>query len=146
MSDNTYLTGGNKSFYVHFAFEHEGLDCAIHDLQSSLRGPKKGLTTPQLASRLTQLRDLMTRHFREEEEGCFDEICAQHPHMCPATRQMEATHRKLMKQIDLLAQHLPAGKVTEDWKNQFEDFANAMQEHEDEEKAFVRRGLQLGEE
>ncbi|GAA4431866.1 hemerythrin domain-containing protein [Bremerella cremea] len=146
MSDNTYLTGGNKSFYLHFAFEHEGLDCAIHDLQRSLRGPTKGLTTPQLSLRLVQLHELMTKHFREEEEGCFDEICAQHPHMCPATRKMETTHRNLMQQIDSLIDTLEADKISENWKEQFDKFVTAMKEHEEEEKAFVRRGLELSEE
>lgn len=147
MTDNSYLTGGNRPFYLHFAFEHEGLDCAVHDLQDSLHNTEKPVTAEQVDQRLVQLRDLMTKHFHEEEEGCFDEICAQHPHMCRATRKMEGVHRKLMEQLDQLSTELHRRKsVTKSWKNDFDAFADAMKRHEDQEKDFVRRGLDLGDE
>lgn len=145
MSDS-YLTGGNKSFYIHFTFEHEGLDCAVHDLQSALRDSELELTAGQLKQRLTQLRHLMTKHFEEEEEGCFDEICAQHPHLCADTRGMEGTHRQLLKAFDKLVKTLDTNQVSENWKKQFDKFAADMKAHEEEEQAFVRRGLQIGDE
>ncbi len=143
MTSNSYLTGGNRPFYLHFEFEHEGLDNAVHDLQRRLEDVDRPVPKDQLSKRLTQLRDLLTKHFREEEEGCFDEICAQHPHMCPATRQMEHAHRLLLSQLDKLARDLKAGSVTEDWLEGFTAFAHEMNKHKEEEQAFVRRGLQL---
>lgn len=146
MTSDSYLTGGNRPFYLHFTFEHEGLDCAVHDLQRSLQDPKKPIAKTQLSKRLSQLRDLMTKHFHEEEEGCFDEICAQHPHMCPATRQMELSHRLLLTQLDKLVRDLEANSVTEDWQDDFDAFADEMNKHHKEERAFVRRGLHLADE
>ncbi|QDU78067.1 hypothetical protein Pan97_51470 [Bremerella volcania] len=146
MTSDSYLTGGNRPFYLHFEFEHEGLDCAVHDLQRCLHDTKKSIAKAQLSRRLTQLRDLMTKHFHEEEEGCFDEICAQHPHMCPATRQMELSHKLLLSQLDGLARDLEVHSVTEDWKEEFDAFAVEMNKHKEEEQAFVRRGLDLPEE
>ncbi|WDI44697.1 hemerythrin domain-containing protein [Bremerella sp. P1] len=146
MTSDSYLTGGNRPFYVHFTFEHEGLECAVHDLQRCLRDPKKKIVKEQLSMRLTQLRDLMTKHFHEEEEGCFDEICAQHPHMCPATHKMEMTHRLLLSQLDNLVRDLEAELVSEDWKDSFDAFADEMEKHKEEEQAFVRRGLLQAEE
>jgi len=146
MTSDSYLTGGNRPFYLHFTFEHEGLDCAVHDLQRSLKDPKKPVAKTHLSSRLMQLRDLMTRHFHEEEEGCFDEICAQHPYMSSATRQMELSHRLLLSQLDQLARDLETHTVSKDWKARFDAFAEEMNKHHEEEQAFVRRGLQLPEE
>jgi len=146
MTSDSYLTGGNRPFYLHFKFEHEGLDCAVHDLQRCLRDPRKPIAKAQLQARLTQLRDLLTRHFHEEEEGCFDEICAQHPHMCGATRRMEHSHRLLLNQLDKLARDLEAHRLTEEWKEKFDTFANEMTKHKKEEQAFVRRGLYLNDE
>ena len=143
MTSNSYLTGGNRPFYLHFEFEHEGLDNAVHDIQRRLEDVDRPVPKDQLSKRLVQLRDLLNKHFREEEEGCFDEICAQHPHMCPATRQMEQAHRLLLSQLDKLAGDLEAGSVTEDWLEGFTAFANEMNKHKKEEQAFVRRGLQL---
>ncbi|MHC2069125.1 hemerythrin domain-containing protein [Bremerella sp. T1] len=146
MTDNSYLTGGNRPFYLHFTFEHEGLACAIHDLQRSLQDTSKSITTTELSRRLSQLRQLMTKHFQEEEGGCFDEICAQHPHMCSATRQMETAHRMLLAYIDRLTRELDGSGVTAQWKVHFHDFAAEMKKHEQEELAFVRRGLHLMDE
>lgn len=143
MTSDSYLTGGNRPFYLHYEFEHEGLDCAVHDLQRCLQDPKKPIAKDQLTRRLSQLRSLMTKHFREEEEGCFDEICAQHPHMCPATRQMEQTHQMLLSQLDALVRELEAHLVTKDWVEGFDAFADEMNKHKEEEQAFVRRGLYL---
>ncbi|MEW4563642.1 hemerythrin domain-containing protein [Bremerella sp. JC770] len=143
MTSDSYLTGGNRPFYLHFTFEHEGLDCAVHDLQRSLKDPKKPVAKAHLSSRLTQLRDLMIRHFHEEEEGCFDEICAQHPHMCTATRQMELSHRLLLSQLDQLARDLETHTVSKAWKARFDAFAEEINKHHKEEQAFVRQGLQL---
>ncbi|MBA2114781.1 hemerythrin domain-containing protein [Bremerella alba] len=146
MSSDSYLTGGNQPFYLHFTFEHEGLDCATHDLQRSLRDSQKPISKAELSKRLTQFRDLMAKHFHEEEEGCFDEICAQHPHMCPATRQMELSHRLLLTQLDKLSRDLESHSLTDEWKDQFDAFAADLNKHKKEELAFVRRGLQLAEE
>ncbi|MFN3149366.1 hemerythrin domain-containing protein [Bremerella sp.] len=145
MTSDSYLTGGNRPFYLHYEFEHEGLDCAVHDLQRCLRDPKKLVAKSQLLMRLTQLRSLMAKHFHDEEEGCFDEICAQHPHMCPATRQMERTHQLLLARLDTLARKLETHSVTEDWKDGFDAFADEMNKHKEEEQAFVRRGLYLSD-
>lgn len=146
MTSDSYLTGGNRPFYLHFTFEHEGLDCAVHDLQRCLRDPNKTIVKSQLSMRLSQLRDLMMKHFHEEEEGCFDEICAQHPHMCPATRQMERAHRLLLSQLDALVRDLDHTSVTEEWIEGFDAFADEMNKHKEIEQAFVRRGLQLSDE
>lgn len=144
MSDS-FLNEGSRPFYAHFTCEHEAMDGAIHDLQNDLNDANKHLPTPQIARRLIQLREMMSRHFLEEEEGCFDEICARQPHMCPETKQLEQTHKMLLEVLDELIADVDEAYSGTAWRTRFNRFEHTVMSHEKDERTLVRRGLMLPE-
>ncbi len=144
MSDS-YLNEGSRPFYDHFTCEHEAVDSAIHNLQRDLNDSSKKLPTPQIARRLIQLREMMSRHFLEEEEGCFDEICARQPHMCAETKQLEQAHRMLLEVLDELILDVDEANTGTAWRTRFNRFEHTVMAHEKDERTLVRRGLMLSE-
>lgn len=146
MNGNNYLNEGTRPFYVHFKEEHEAVDDAIHDVQSALNDPAQPLTSQQIGQRLIQLRAKMSEHFREEEEGCFDEICARQPHMSTEAIELEKHHRMLLSMLDELILDVDESHSSDHWRNRFNRFERDVMSHEEEERALVRRGLMLPEE
>lgn len=144
MSDS-YLNEGSRPFYSHFTCEHEAVDSAIHELQNDLNDRDNPLPTSQIARRLIQLRELMSRHFLEEEEGCFDEICARQPHMCTETKQLEQAHRMLLEVLDELILDVDNANVGTAWQTRFDRFEKTVMSHEKDERTLVRRGLMISE-
>lgn len=143
---HSFLNEGSRPFYTHFTCEHEAIDGAIHELQRDLNDANKKLPTSQIAGRLIQLREMMSRHFLEEEEGCFDEICARQPHMCTETKQLEQTHKMLLEIVDELISDVDEANSGSVWLTRFNRFEHTMMAHEKEERTLVRRGLMLPEE
>lgn len=145
MNGNSYINEGTRPFYVHFTMEHEAVDCAIHDLQRALNDPAKHLTAQQMGQRLIQLRAKMSEHFREEEEGCFDEICSRQPHLCSETNELEKKHRMLLGMLDELILDVDEAHSSDHWRTRFNRFEHEVMAHEQEERKLVRRGLMLPE-
>lgn len=143
MTGNSFMNEGNRPFYFHFKVEQKRIDDAIHDLQRIVR---QASTEGEISERLTRLRDMMAQHFEEEEGGCLDEIVTQHPYLSGETRQMEQEHRLLLEEFDALIEDATQDASSTKWKARFNEFEQSLMEHERQERALVRRGLQLSEE
>ena len=146
MTGNSYMNEGNRSFYCHFKGEHQRIDHEVHDVQRDIHHAPDRTLPPQMTDRLTRLREMMATHFLEEEEGCLDEIVAQHPFLASETKQMEQEHRQLLEELDALIEMVLHRQADETWKRRFDQFQDTLMQHERAERELVCRGLQLSEE
>jgi len=143
MDGNSYLNEGSRSFYVHFRHEHKRIGEEIQGLRAEVHDPQFQVNSPKFVERLAALRDQVDRHFLEEEEGCFDEIVSRSPALASQARRLEDTHGKLLEQLDALIEDVRRNPRLDRIAAQFEAFGQAMADHEVEESALVRQGLQL---
>ena len=95
--------------------------------------------------RLTELRDHLRSHFRQEEAGGFmEESLARMPRLARAAHEVLAQHPLLLTEIDRAIALLPAEEgPADEWakaSDAFECLAAHLLDHERQENAVVQEG------
>lgn len=145
MDGNSYLHAGNRSFYVHFKSEQAKLDRLLADIRDELRLQRQRKIDAAVARKLGGLCEVLADHFREEQEGCFDELVAQRPALAPQTRHMESEHGRLLSHLNEIVAFMKKTGDTMETRRRFDHFHAEMVTHERRERQLLQTGLALSD-
>jgi hemerythrin len=119
----------------------------VRDQLKALRGPLMSAADPaDLRRALSELREYVTHHFCQEENGgCLEEAVVRMPKLAHELTLLEKQHQSLRADIDRLVDEVPTGESTgAAWKqtaDDFEQFVRDLFTHEAGEEKLFQVGL-----
>ncbi|MFM8579176.1 MAG: hypothetical protein ACKOCN_10315 [Planctomycetaceae bacterium] len=136
----------------HVLCEHRDLHAALSAVRSLLREPERGDGTAaeRLKGEVIHLREHVSSHFHQEEQGGFmEESAVRLPRLARRVREVLAEHPLLLAELDgfvaesrALSDKPLAGRQGT-WKRlaaRFEAFSRRLLDHERQENAVVQEG------
>jgi iron-sulfur cluster repair protein YtfE (RIC family) len=95
-----------RTYIDHLAAEHRRLHNMIRNARFAMihsAGADHDATPADVNRVLTQMRDELAHHFREEEGGgCMDEAVSRCPRLSGDVRRIESEHPELLARLDAL--------------------------------------------
>jgi hypothetical protein len=138
-----------RTYVEHLRIEHSHIDQALEQLQHLLAGAadwSKENPAPELLARLIQLREQLTHHFREEEEGgCMEEARSRSPCLSEDVQLLQAEHAGFLATLDgLIAEAEVLAKrpdTLQALQQSFHTFLHKLHAHETEENRILLFGF-----
>ena len=138
-----------RTYAEHLRIEHSHIDRSLEELQHLIANSaqwNKENPAPALLARLVQLREQLTHHFREEEEGgCMEEAQSQSPSLIEDVQKLQAEHAGFLKTLDsLIAEAELLTKQPSDLQplqTTFSGFLHQLHAHEAEENRILLFGF-----
>ena len=117
----------------------------LHDLLVDARAGLASQAYAAARERLVTLRDHLSQHFQQEEQGGFlEESLTRMPRLAADVRKVLADHPRLLAELDGSINCLSAEDIGRDaWRqagHDFEAFASHLLAHERSENAVVQEG------
>lgn len=96
---------------------------------------------PEIAARLSALKDELSKHIDEEDQGgCVDEAVARLPSLSFAARRIHEESDELIERLEQVMQVVEFGS-REDAGRAFEEFAGHLRLHEQHEEQLSEKGF-----
>jgi hypothetical protein len=138
-----------RTYAEHLRIEHLHIDRSLEQLQHLIANTaqwSKESPAPALLSHLVQLREQLTHHFREEEEGgCMEEAQSRSPCLAEDVQKLQAEHAGFLKTLDsLIAEAELLAKQPADLprlQTAFSGFLHQLHTHEAEENRILLFGF-----
>jgi len=139
-----------KTYVEHLRIEHSHIDRSLEELQhlfgEAAHEKTRILLAEELLAKLLQLREQLTHHFREEEEGgCLEEAQSRSPSLSEDVRELQGQHAGFLQTLDGLiaeAQTLVARpNELEKLRGSFGSFLQQLHTHESEENRILLFGF-----
>ncbi len=138
-----------RTYAEHLRIEHSHIDRSLEELQHLIANTaqwSKENPAPVLRAALVQLREQLTHHFREEEEGgCMEEAQSRSPSLLEDVRTLQAEHAGFLKTLDgLIAEAELLAKQASDLQPlqmTFSGFLHQLHAHEAEENRILLFGF-----
>jgi hypothetical protein len=136
-----------RAYVAHLRLEHSHIDQSLVELQHLIDETIRArMFSAEILPRLTQLREQLVHHFREEEDGgCLEEALSRSPRLGTDVRILLDEHSQFVKSLDdLILQAKRLGlepQKLEKLHNDFTPFVHALHEHEAEESRVLVAGF-----
>jgi len=135
----------DQAYIDHFRREHSRIHQAVRDVEHELHLAATSRDDERVATRLTQLRQTLARHFNDEDEGgCIEEAISRCPSLSREAVLVEKEHPMLLQLIDRLIERARSGFVgcaTDDFVESFRRFAKTLHAHEAAENSILERAF-----
>jgi len=145
MNGNSYLQGGNQAYLVHFRQAQERIEAKIAAVEARISGQTVGLNSSEFIDDLLRLRNALAAHFREEAEGCFDDVVAKNPSLASAFKEIERTQVRMLRQVDAMIDEVRRGLQIARWRERVGEFHRQFQRHAKQEQEQIQRCLHLAD-
>ncbi len=139
-----------KVYLDHLRAEHLRIQRLVRKIREQLVAHEGSPCVAHLAeakAELSQLRDELEHHFREEEGGgCLDEALGFKPSLASAVRAIEAEHPQILHAVDRLRLRLDEPAVAAGvchWQREIDDLAAMLTAHEDAEARVLEQGFSV---
>ena len=125
---------------------HEVLTQTEHALAEAARRQDLAQDGQEIAKQLSDLRDELSRHYAEEDEGgCMEEAQVRCPSIAAEVKRVQAEHPALRLAMDLLvAKAAKLAKTPSDWaelRRDFEEISTKLRYHEAAENRILLYGF-----
>lgn len=141
------MSGFNESdsYLSHLHSEHCRLDNLTKTIgdrfQQSQDGNWNRIDRPEIAVKLTALKDELSRHIGEEEHGgCIDEAISRLPSLAKEAQQLSVENDELRKTLWQVI-HLVESGTRLDAEQAFRRFASQLRSHERHEAQVAEKGM-----
>lgn len=95
--------------------EHKQIHEVVAEIEAAIRGADRVEGNPPVATKLGELRDLLVRHFEQEEDGgCLDQAACCCPRLSKAVTRITGEHKSLLGQLDGLIDTARDGRTVVD--------------------------------
>jgi len=134
-----------QAFVDHLRGEHIRVHRAVSDVEAEITGAVSPRDAPRIKAALVKLRETLSMHFAEEEEGgCLNEAAAFCPRLAPDVEVVEREHTSLLKLVDHLIRRAEVCE-TEDYVESFRRFAKTLHAHENSENRILSEAFGTGQ-
>jgi hypothetical protein len=138
-----------RCYVDHLIAEHRRLHRMVRLARAAIvgkYGPDQDATSADIVRVLRQMKDELTHHFTEEEEGgCLDEAVSRCPSLSTDARRLEAEHPQILEHVDrLIAQALDSGQSVEKQvmlQREFDELCQQLHAHEAAENILLRKAF-----
>lgn len=114
--------------------EHKQIHEVVREIEKEIQDNASVHGGLQLAPGLGQLRELLVRHFEQEEDGgCLEQAACCCPRLSNAVTQIAAEHQTLLRQLDGLIDSAHDGLTVAEageFSHLFEDFTRQLKAHD----------------
>jgi hypothetical protein len=116
--------------------------------QNALNAPAGSPERRRLMEALQSLREMLVRHFEEEEgEGCLWEAASFNTSLCGEVKKVLGEHPEMLKRLDAIIEAVKNGAKREDWgapaRQEFDQLARILAEHEAREAAILESSFPM---
>jgi len=143
MNGNSYLQGGNLVYFVHFKQAQQRIEEKIAALEVRVSDRNVRLHSSEFIDDLLRLRHSLAAHFREEAEGCFDDIVARNPKLSSDFKEIERAQATMLRQLDLMIDEVGKGLNSERWRERVAEFHRQFLSHARQELEQIQHCLNL---
>ncbi len=141
-----------RPYVEHMRIEHQHIHDALRDVANlfatAIDDQASSDVASRLAKRLVELRDELSRHFAEEDEGgCMEEAVSRCPSLSREVDKVEGQHPFLLARLDDLIKTITADATAEDVQRQraaFDVFIALLNQHEEAENRILQIGFGTG--
>lgn len=112
--------------------EHEQIHQALKGIERSLQDDGHAPGNRLLALRLSQLRELLVRHFEQEDEGgCLEQAACCCPRLSAAVDRIAGEHKSLLRQLnELIALTQPEAEDASEFPQKLAAFSQRITAHD----------------
>ncbi|MCE9607011.1 MAG: hemerythrin domain-containing protein [Planctomycetia bacterium] len=149
MSNGHYVHEVNP-YYLQARSEHRDLHAAIERIRSKLDGTcevdASAASIAEIRLLITDLRDRLACHFRQEEKGGYlEEATIRLPQVAPQASALQRQHEELLAAANAMLYHAysadAAPLVWSDLKADYTRFSKHVEAHEAAENALLSRAF-----
>ena len=92
--------------------EHRQIRQVVAEIEDAIRDTESVHGDRQVTTKFGQLRELLVRHFQQEEDGgCLEQAVCCCPRLSTAVDQIAGEHRSLLAQLDKLINQAQNGRT-----------------------------------
>ena len=138
---------GSRAYVVHLRAEHQRLHDVVRRIFGLFHVPDEEPhdSKLRLVEGLRSLRDELSRHFSEEEEGgCIEEAICRCPSLSSEGVALEGQHPALLWRLEIIlgcVETVAVAHVPSEIERKFAEFAQQLHEHEARKNRLLARAF-----